>query len=80
MRLGRSAEAEKRYAELVSFADQMLSEFPRVAVVHDDYAWFLATCAGSEFRNAAGALQHVHTAVELEPEMDRYRTTLGVAE
>ncbi|MCA9122260.1 MAG: protein kinase [Planctomycetaceae bacterium] len=43
------------------------------------FAWFLVTCAKAECRDPMRALGLVNRALEVEPNNDRYLTTLGAA-
>ena len=59
---------------------KILEQNPKSAVLHNNLAWILATCAETELRDPARAVVLAKKAVELEPKQGGWWNTLGAAE
>jgi WD40 repeat protein/serine/threonine protein kinase/Flp pilus assembly protein TadD len=70
--LGRYAAALADYQKLLELAKDD-------AIVQNDFAWFLATCPATKYRNPARAVELAKKAVELAPKEGNHWNTLGVA-
>ncbi|MCH8880055.1 MAG: protein kinase [Planctomycetes bacterium] len=69
---GRPAEAVQQWSEGVE-------DCPQDAALHENFAWFLSTCADLQFRDANQAVELGRSAVELEPQRGANHNTLGIA-
>jgi eukaryotic-like serine/threonine-protein kinase len=69
---GKPEEAEKAFRKLLERA-------PQSALIHNNFAWLLATCADPKFRNGKRAVELAKKAVELEPKQGMWWNTLGAA-
>ena len=69
---GRPAEAVRQWSEGVE-------DCPEGAALHENFAWFLSTCADVQFRDTDLAVERARSAVELEPQRGANHNTLGVA-
>ncbi|HMC65906.1 MAG TPA: tetratricopeptide repeat protein [Gemmataceae bacterium] len=70
--LGRERDARAAY-------EQVLKRSPNDASLHNNLAWFLATCSETKFRDPDQAVRLATRAVELAPQAGGFRNTLGVA-
>jgi serine/threonine protein kinase/Flp pilus assembly protein TadD len=75
---GRHGEAIKAFQQAVA-ASPLPNYVSQFASIHNEWAWLLATCPKTEFRDAARAVTLASRAVELAPEQPGFWNTLGVA-
>jgi len=72
----RRAEATDSYRRAAALEGTL---DPDSVIAQDSLAWFLATCADPQFRDARRAVLLANKSVERRPQNCGYRTTLGVA-
>jgi tetratricopeptide (TPR) repeat protein len=70
--LGRKREAREA-------CEQIVRRNPEDASMHNAFAWFLATCPETRFRDPGQAVRLAKRAMELAPLAGGYWNTLGVA-
>jgi serine/threonine protein kinase len=73
---GRRTKAAALYRRLRDVLDRVSLEN---AASCDEAAWFLATCADPQFRDARRAVEFARKATRLAPNEESYRITLGAA-
>jgi serine/threonine-protein kinase len=77
--LGSAFFRKGRWAEGLAASQQALRLAPNDPMLHNDIAWFWATCPVIEHRDPVRAVASGQKAVELAPRIGAYWNTLGVA-
>jgi tetratricopeptide (TPR) repeat protein len=72
-KLGRKKDSDELFKRTLALRQQMCTDYPRGAWVHNNLAWLSACC----HRNLDAALEHARKAVELDPETIGYLDTLA---
>jgi len=71
--------AMERNEDARKASEQILAGSPKDAALHNNLAWFLATCPQTKFRDPQRAVRLANRAVELAPKSGDFWNTLGVA-
>jgi serine/threonine protein kinase/Flp pilus assembly protein TadD len=78
-RKGRAEEATGEYEKAISRVSKVVELNPKNATIHNNVAWYLATCPDAKFRDPTRAVALAAKAVELAPTDGSYWNTLGAA-
>jgi tetratricopeptide (TPR) repeat protein len=75
----RLEEAEPLFRESLILRQELARQFPTMPAVQNTFAWFLATCPDSRFRDPDRAISAAERAVQLAPRDGKFWNTVGVA-